>query len=529
MRSVNNFGFKSDPPTHPELLDWLAAELMQPTWEAETGRPQDHVVPWSLKRLHKLLMLSSVYRQSSNHPQENEYAQRDFTNRTWWRFNRQRLDAESIRDAILAASGSLSEQVGGPSFTPSMSSEALEGLSRKDAAWTASPSEEQRRRSVYLLTVRSRVLPLMTAFDFCDTTHTCGQRDVTTVAPQALALLNNEFVHQQSELLADRVQSLAGPDAKQQAAVAWKLVLGRDPDVDEWAGAVDHLREQTEHFSVAAKPPGQSATPEPPSSEDSIRKANGLVMWLRADQGVETDSVGSVRFWRDQVQTAGTVPHDASQADPQRQPMLVNEAIAGQPAIRFDGQQSFLSVAGQVVHSAEFSLFAVATHRGVDAIPREILSNWNRNGRSSSSIFLGTVGSQGVRFSDAFGGAGQLNEPSQPFILTGIAESSKAETFQNRKSLASNGGLADRDLNGPYVIGTQGDLGNEFWNGEIAEIVAFDRPLSGEERQSVWSYLTQKYAITDSVSTPVVRTPEQLALASLCLVLLNTNEFVYVD
>ena len=530
VRSPNNFGFKSDPPTHPELLDWLAAEFMHPTWEAESGRATDSAVPWSMKRIHRLLMLSSVYRQSSNHPLEKEYAQRDFTNRNWWRFNRQRLDAEALRDAILVASGTINDRVGGESFLPSMSSEALEGLSRKDAAWTASPPEEQRRRSVYMRTVRSRVLPMMTAFDFCDTTRTCGQRDVTTVPPQALALLNNEFIHQKSDELAERVVSQVGNDVEAQAATAWKLILGRNPDADERAGAVTHLQEQTAHFTATvqqSRHPTDAASPI--ASEDAVRALMDNVMWLRADQGVETDATGQVLFWRDQVQGGGRHPHDASQADSERRPLLVKDGLGGQPAIRFDGQKSFLQVDGQVIHSPEFSLFAVATHRGTDDSPREILTNWNRAGRSTSSIFLGTVGVNGVRFSDAFGGAGQLNAPSQPFILTGVTSATEAETFQNRQSLATHGGLADRDLLGPYVIGTQGDLGGEFWKGEIAEIIAFDRALPDGERQIIWSYLTQKYAISDQAAPTVVRTPEQLALASLCLVLLNTNEFVYVD
>ena len=530
VRSPNNFGFKSDPPTHLELLDWLAAEFMHPTWEAETGRSKDAAVPWSTKRIHRLLMLSSVYRQSSNHPQEAAYAQRDFTNRNWWHFNRQRLDAEAIRDAILVASGTINDRVGGESFLPSMSSEALEGLSRKDAAWNASPPEEQRRRSVYMRTVRSRVLPMMTAFDFCDTTRTCGQRDVTTVAPQALALLNNEFIHQKSEELAERVTHQAGNDIKAQAATAWKLILGRQPDADEWAGAVAHLQQQTDHFTATAAQRKQPVTATHPSaSEEAVRSLSNTAMWLRADRGVETDDSGHVLFWRDQIQGDGRHPHDASQADPERRPMLVKDGIGGQPAIRFDGQKSLLQVAGQVVHSPEFSLFAVATHRGTGETPREILTNWNRAGRSASSIFLGTVGASGVRFSDAFGGAGQLMAPAHPFILTGVTSSAEAQTFQNRHSLATHGGLSDRDLHGPYVIGTQGDNGGEFWNGEIAEIIAFDRALPEEERQAVWSYLIRKYSIADTAAPAVVRSPTQLALASLCLVLLNTNEFVYVD
>ena len=111
-----------------------------------------------------------------------------------------------MRDSLLAASGRLDVgKASGPSFSPEISAEAAEGLSRKSNAWKASPAAEQGRRSVFMLSQRSLLPPLATVFDFPDTTLPCGQRDVTTVAPQALALLNNSFVHQQSEAMARRV------------------------------------------------------------------------------------------------------------------------------------------------------------------------------------------------------------------------------------------------------------------------------------------------------------------------------------
>ena len=115
------------------------------------------------------------------------------------------LEAEALRDAMLASSGQIDLRIGGPSFIPPVSSEVLEGLSMKGAAWTPSPPGEQRRRSLYMFTKRSLLLPLMTAFDFADTTQPCSQRNISTVAPQALVLLNNEFVHEQSTALAQRV------------------------------------------------------------------------------------------------------------------------------------------------------------------------------------------------------------------------------------------------------------------------------------------------------------------------------------
>jgi hypothetical protein len=148
---------------------------------------------------------------------------------------------------MLSVSGQLNLKMGGPSFYPKMSSEALEGLSRKSSDWKDSTPGEQSRRSIYMMTKRSRLLPLMTAFDFSDTTITCGQRDVTIVAPQALALLNNHFAHSQSEALAKRLAGQTGNTAEQ-IKLAWRLAFGRNPTDKELGQAETHLRVQRIHF-----------------------------------------------------------------------------------------------------------------------------------------------------------------------------------------------------------------------------------------------------------------------------------------
>jgi len=243
VRTPNNFGFKSAPPTHPKLLDWLAAEFRNPTLSAGG--------PWTLKRLHKLIMLSDTYQQASIHPNHEGYSKSDSENHFLWRFPRIRLDAESLRDSMLVASGTLNRTMEGPSFFPRMSKEAMEGLSRKEAAWKESPEQERARRSVYMMTQRSRLLPMMTTFDFTETTSTCAKRDVTTVPPQALALLNNEFVHRQSSALADRVRTEIGDTPSQQIVRAWEIALQRRPSALEIQQGINHLNEQRESFSAA--------------------------------------------------------------------------------------------------------------------------------------------------------------------------------------------------------------------------------------------------------------------------------------
>ena len=236
VRSSNNFGFTGDRPTHPELLDWLAAELIDNNW--------------SLKHIHRLILTSATWQQSSLHPQNAAYVQQDSANRFLWRANRRRLEAEAVRDALLAASGELDLRRGGPGFFPTISAEALEGLSRKASAWTASPENEQLRRSLYIFTQRSLLPPMMTAFDMCDTTLPCGQRDVTTVAPQALTLLNNEFIHRRAESLAGRV-SMIRPDAvNDQIDAVWRAILNRQPSAVEISMAAEHVQHQLERFQL---------------------------------------------------------------------------------------------------------------------------------------------------------------------------------------------------------------------------------------------------------------------------------------
>ena len=162
VRTPNNFGYRGAKPTHPQLLDWLASQLITNNW--------------STKSIHKLILMSRVYQQSSLHPQYESYQQRDASNQLWWHSNRRRLDAESLRDAMLLVTKELDLTKGGPSFCPTMDSSALEGLSKKEAAWQASPPAQQKRRSLYMYTKRSLLLPMMTTFNFCDTISPCGQR-----------------------------------------------------------------------------------------------------------------------------------------------------------------------------------------------------------------------------------------------------------------------------------------------------------------------------------------------------------------
>jgi hypothetical protein len=514
VRTPNNFGFKGALPTHPRLLDYLARELV-------SGQ-------WKMKQIHKLILMSATYQQASIHPQQDEYVQRDFLNHFWWRANRKRLDAEALRDTMLNINGRLDTKLGGPAFYPKMAPDALEGLSRKAAAWPTSPQPERNRRSIYMISKRAQLLPLMTTFNFADTTLPCARRESTIVAPQALALLNNHFVHSQSEALAERLTEEHPTDIPAQITRLWNLAFSRNPTNSESAIAKQHILNQAMHFT--GKQDADKASHNFQSIEDlqgQMPRAN-LGLWLRADKGLQLDDQGRVMFWRDQspMTTDHLHKHDASQATFANRPLFQSQGVHGKAAVKFDGKDDFLNIAGQAIWKPHFSIIAVVSQSSTGTIAREIISNWHRRGRSTNSVFLGTTGTSKVRVSDAFSPAGNLTKPSDPFILTAINAVDQATTFQNSKLLAAHASLTPRVLSAPYVLGTQGNYGSEFWQGNIAELLVFDSPLSEDDRNAVWSYLGEKYQLSVA---PSRKTPAQLALASLCHVILNTNEFIFID
>ena len=516
VRTPDNFGFTGAKPTHPELLDWLAGELQRGQWR--------------LKPLHRQIVTSHVYRQSSVHPQQTAYSQADHANHTWWRGERRRLDAELLRDAMLTAAGRLDLRMGGPSFKPTISADALEGLSRKSGAWQPSPDSEQGRRSVYMYSQRSLLPPLLTTFDFVDTTLPCAQREVSTVAPQALALLNNEFAHQQSESFARRVAVEAGENDEQAVQVAWRIALGRQPSETELKAAVRHLQVQRANFlrfaerTIAAREPRESSAnrlgPELPLKEQ-------LVLWLDAERGVRSDASGAASEWEDQS-GAG---HHARQVDAARRPQLIPKAAFGRAVVRFEGKRQFMELAGQVVKSQQFTVLAVVADRG-PAGHRELFSNWNgAAGNSGSSLFVGLTGVDAVRLSDDFSGVGRLERRESPFLLLAMSGARDAQIFQNRRHVASKGApLSTRDLGHTYVVGQQGNIDGEYWAGDVAELLVFDGQLSDDQRTLLLDWYDRRYpGMMEKPAPPQPVDARRLALASLCHVLLNSNEFAYVD
>jgi hypothetical protein len=224
VATPNDFGANGDRPTHPELLDWLANDLI-----ASGGR---------LKALHRRILLSNVYRQSSR--LDAKAAAKDADNRLLWRFSPRRLEAESIRDAMLEASGNLNSQMGGPGFRPFTVTVFNSNL----YTLTDPVSPEFDRRTIYRININSAKSPLLDALDCPDPSVKAPKRAVTTTPLQALGLMNNAFVLRQAKGLAARASREAGLEIGDRVDRAYRLALGRLPNGHERQASVELARER---------------------------------------------------------------------------------------------------------------------------------------------------------------------------------------------------------------------------------------------------------------------------------------------
>ena len=245
-----DLGVAGERPSHPELLDWLASEF------TESGEA------WSLKHLHRVMMLSTAYRQSSLRNSLQETVDPD--NRLLGHFPLRRLQAEEVRDSVLAISGKLNNKFGGKPV-PVMQDEigqfilGIDNINGNGVPDKMLPlNGEEFRRSVYVQVRRSRPLTVMEPFDLPVLDPNCPQRNSSTVSPQSLLLMNSEFVQEHSRNLTDRLISQAGPDVRSQVVLAWRLAFANDPTELELADAVAFVTAQTEVFQPKPTPPANA-------------------------------------------------------------------------------------------------------------------------------------------------------------------------------------------------------------------------------------------------------------------------------
>jgi hypothetical protein len=218
VRSPDNFGKLGDAPTHPELLDWLATEFVRGGW--------------SIKQLHRLILNSATWQQSTDW--NESAASMDPENKLWWRMSRRRLEAEAVRDSLLAIGGDLDDQMGG-SLLPTGNRAYVTSTANINVSVYDKP-----RRTIYLPVVRSALFDYLTAFDFGDPSSMSGQRDRTTVAPQALFLMNSLLVARESEKLAQTLLALPGDD-RNRVTEAFERFYSRSPTESDIASSLEFI------------------------------------------------------------------------------------------------------------------------------------------------------------------------------------------------------------------------------------------------------------------------------------------------
>jgi hypothetical protein len=263
--SVSDFGKMGDKPVNPQLLDYLADSFVK----------EDH---WSIKKLQRQILLSSAYRQSS--ATRAELPPSDPNNRLLWSFPRQRLDAEEVRDSLLLASGLLEDKLGGPAVFPPVPANFGVNAANPNAWPVSQDPHDQNRRSLYVFVRRNTAYPMLETFDAANPNTVHSRRDVTTTAPQALALINSDLVYQWSEALAARV--LQEANGKESAGLdrLYQILFSRSPDAFEKQTLTAFLDKQEKLTQAqlaqgkkVAAPLGYNLTPQVSVQLDKLYEA----------------------------------------------------------------------------------------------------------------------------------------------------------------------------------------------------------------------------------------------------------------
>ncbi len=232
VRTPSDFGVRGDAPTHPDLLEYLANDLIDNQW--------------SIKRLHRHILASNTWQQGSENPNSKQASSIDPLNKLLWKMTPQRLEAEALRDAMLFTSGTLNPKAGGPGFKPYIQPEANLARNIQGEAYPKDAKDDKatRRRSVYMFHKRLIPYPLFQAFDRPDLMNSCSRRQNTTVAPQAMAILNDRFVRAVARDFSSRLLESNKAD-RATVEHAFALAFARQPTEAEVSAAIGFITSQT--------------------------------------------------------------------------------------------------------------------------------------------------------------------------------------------------------------------------------------------------------------------------------------------
>jgi hypothetical protein len=250
VNTPGDFGRQGEKPSHPELLDWLASEFA--------------ATDWNLKKMHKLILTSQTWRQAS--AQREDAMRVDPGATLLWRYPVRRMDAEAIRDSVLAVCGTLNPTRGGAPVTVSLDANNQAVVGGEEP----SKDGQEFRRSIYVMQKRSQIAQSLAVFDQPQMEPNCEIRNCSTVAPQSLLMMNSAFIIEQAEKLAQRVIQQAGDDRAKQAALAWEACFSSSPTENQVADLAAYLAKQTQLLERVAKNP---PPPPPAPSQAGTRTA----------------------------------------------------------------------------------------------------------------------------------------------------------------------------------------------------------------------------------------------------------------
>ncbi|MGZ0171599.1 MAG: DUF1549 domain-containing protein [Planctomycetales bacterium] len=492
VETSSDFGQLGEPPSHPELLEWLT------TYFVQNGQ--------SFKALHRLILNSATYRQSASHPEADQIALVDPRNRLRWRWDIRRLAAEQIRDAVLAASGELDTKHGGPAVAASTP-----------------------RRSVYTKVIRNSPDPMLKAFDVADGFNSTAKRDVTTTPTQSLLMINGQWALDRAGALAKRVdQSVAdalspGSNVRQASVqTAWKLALGRSPGDAELESAIRYLSSQARTKSAeptitatlaatnsgAAKIDGDSAGPtfksasaEGLPSEDFTIEAVIQLSSLYTDANVRT----IVSHWNGDTSHRGWNFGVTSTKSAYKPRNLILQLIGGQPLKNGTDKPTYEIIASNLRPELNRPYY-VAVSVDVDA-PSE----------SGVTFFMKDLSKPEAPLESASVKHGVIGDfHSDLTLVVGDRDGKRRSRWDG---LIDNVRVSRNKLPADQLLingGASSDVSG-FWE--------FNSPESpGSDKSKAENHL--------SVASDPLRSTSGIdlkALTDLCHVLLNSNEFLYVD
>ncbi|MEO2032093.1 MAG: PSD1 and planctomycete cytochrome C domain-containing protein [Planctomycetaceae bacterium] len=513
VETPGNFGVKGGRPSHPQLLDWLASELM------------DH--DWSTKHVHRLIVTSRVWRQSSKTPGHPS----DPQNRHLSRWPRRRLEAEAIRDSMLAASGELDRTVGGV------------GVPTAEEAISV-------RRGLYLFQKRDAPPEIQQLFDGPTAmSEACVERQISTSPLQSLYLLNNDFSRDRSRALANRITADSPADIDRQIQLGFRLALGRQPDEIERKASrnffVRHHDRSTSRQATGSTKADQTAKQQVPAAHPGL--------WLRADAGVLSGSgqlakgAENVGSWIDQTVGDNSFADRLMQATRHRQPRFVDgpsERINGLPVVRFSGGpfgQADHFISGpdkpELTVTDGYTLFAVVRFNGKGQRNEVVFIKARNGGNDIAVLALIRMASSGqISVGQNIDGAWADRVQSSQAVPDGIPVMIVARWNGSRLELnvQNHEGVFSADavsLIGQTDPGAGGEVGvggyvdafshdGERLNGDIGEILFYGAALSDSDMAGTVEYLKQRW-----LGEPPPMSPVELFSQTL----LNVNEFLYIE